>query len=352
MLTAKEFLGILHQGFFWHVWIEQSEAPSLKVMAGSASGESRHGLIRGLLMKNPIAHLLPAYATRQRFNWPLLALYILLHGSLLFALPTFSWEGLAVFFVLYFCTTCLGITLCYHRLLAHRSYNTYRPIKYFLTLCGCLAFQRGPIWWSATHRLHHAKVDTPQDPHSPSVSLLWSHYLWAFFRHPQLDESSETTQRLALDLHKDGVMRFFEQHYTTINVLFMGLLFGIGFVRGGMDLGWSWLVWGGLLRLVYTLNVTWLVNSAAHIWGYRNYETPDTSRNNWLVAILTFGEGWHNNHHADQRAARSGHYWYELDVTYWLIALMHRLKLAMNVVPLAQHYESIRPTRLKPLTTP
>ncbi len=289
-----------------------------------------------------MSKLLPDYATWQRVKWPQLIFYILLHGSLFLAVPSFTWEGLWVFISLYCITLCLGTTLCYHRLLAHRSYKTYKPIKYLLTFIGCLAFQRGPIWWTATHRLHHSQVDKELDPHSPSVSFLWSHYFWPFFRHPQLDESYETTKRLALDLHKDKGMRFFETHYITLNSLFMFLLFAVGFLRGGMDLGLSWFIWGGLLRLVCTLNATWCVNSVSHVWGYRNYETPDASRNNIWVALLTFGEGWHNNHHADQRAARNGHYWYELDITYIVISLMKKLKLAFDIVPVSQHYSSTK----------
>ncbi len=289
-----------------------------------------------------MANLLPAYATRKRFKWLAFSPYIVLHLSLVLAIPTFSMEGLLVLLVLYFITMCFGTTLCYHRLLAHRSFQTYKPIKYFLTLIGCLAFQRGPIWWTATHRLHHSKVDTDLDVHSPSVSFVWSQWLWPFFKHPQLDESEDNVRRLALDLYEDKGMRFLEKHYSSINILFLGLLFGIGYLRGGVDLGLSWLVWGGFMRLICSLNATWMVNSVAHLWGYRNYGTPDKSRNNWLVAFLTCGEGWHNNHHADQRAARNGHYWYEFDVTYWVIVLMERLGFAHKVIPVSQHYPLLR----------
>lgn len=276
---------------------------------------------------------MPAYATRERFNAPLFSLYVLLHIVALAGFYTFSWQGLVVLLVLYFCTICLGITLCYHRLLAHQSYKLPRPITYFLALLGCLAFQRGPIWWSATHRLHHSKTDREGDPHSPRYSFLWSHYLWPFFWHPQLDESQENVRRLALDLWNDPGLRFLEKHYNTINVLFLGVLFSLGYwLGGGLKMGLSILVWGGFLRIIYGLNVTWCVNSAAHIWGYRRYDTPDTSRNNWWVALLTWGEGWHNNHHAYARSAKMGFVWYELDVTYWIISLLARLKLATHVV--------------------
>lgn len=279
-------------------------------------------------------NLLPGYATLKRFNAPLFSLYVILHIVALAGFFTFSWQGLAVLIVLSFSTICLGITLCYHRLLAHQSYKmTSKALTYFLALLGCLAFQRGPIWWTATHRLHHSRTDKEGDPHSPRYSALWSHFLWPFFWHPQLDESPETIQRLAPDLWKDPGMRFLEKHYNSINVLFLVLLFALGYwLGGGLKMGLSILVWGGFLRIIYGLNATWLVNSAAHLWGYRRYDTPDTSRNNWWVALLTWGEGWHNNHHAYARSAQMGFVWYELDVTYWIISLLRRLGLATHVV--------------------
>lgn len=275
---------------------------------------------------------LPAYANQERFNLPLFCLYVALHFMLLVAPFTFTWQGLIALILLCFITTCLGVTLCYHRLLAHRSYQLPRPLTYFLAFLGCLAFQRGPIWWVATHRLHHSRVDQEGDPHSPRFSFLWSHFLWAFFTHPQLDEAPETVHRLALDLAEDPGMRFLEKAYTAINVVFLLVLFGIGYAWGGWKLGISLLVWGGLLRILYGLHITWLVNSAAHIWGYRAFDTPDKSRNNWWVALLTWGEGWHNNHHAHQRSARMGLKWYEIDVTYWVILLLKRLGCATRVI--------------------
>jgi stearoyl-CoA desaturase (delta-9 desaturase) len=174
-------------------------------------------------------------------------------------------------------------------------------------------------------------VDRDGDPHSPRFSFLWSHFLWAFYTHPQLDESPETLRRLVPDLYDDPALRFLERHYTMINTLLLVALFGLGYCWGGWNLGISMLVWGGILRIIYGLNITWLVNSAAHLWGYRSYETPDTSRNNWWVALLTWGEGWHNNHHAHPRLARMGMTWYELDVTYGIIRCLQWAGLATRV---------------------
>lgn len=273
-------------------------------------------------------NFMPDYATRERFNLSMFSLYLFLHIMALSAFWTFSWQGLLVFIAMYFLTICLGITLCYHRLLAHRSYKTYPLIAYFCAFLGCLAFQRGPVWWVACHRLHHSRVDKDGDPHSPLRSFLWSHFLWAFFRHPQLDESPEITKRLARDIDADSGMRFLEKNYTLINIFSLIVLFALGYFWGGWKIGSSVLVWGGFLRIIYGLNITWLVNSAAHLWGYRTYDTPDQSRNNWWVALLTWGEGWHNNHHAHQRSARMGYRWYEIDITYSVIKLLQCLRLA------------------------
>jgi len=150
--------------------------------------------------------------------------------------------------------------------------------------------------------------------------------------------------RRVRDLVADPGLYFLEKNYTLINIAFLIFLFGVGYLLGGSKIGLSVLVWGGFLRLVLCLNITWLVNSVAHIWGYRNYETPDLSRNNWWVALLTWGEGWHNNHHADARAARNGHYWYEIDVTYYLIKLMKKMGLAYDIVGVRT---KLRNTRVK-----
>ena len=284
------------------------------------------------MQKKIFFNQLPAYANWKRFTVFNFLRYMVLHLSLFLVPFTYSMQGLIAFFVFYFISICFGITLGYHRLLAHQSYKTNKWIKYTLAFCGMLACQRGPIWWVATHRLHHSKVDQPLDPHTPQVSFLWAHFIWAFFRHPQLDETPETVNRLARDLWEDRGMRFLENNYALMNTAVFGALFATGYWLGGFKMGLSLFVWGGLFRLVVTLHITWLVNSVAHLWGYRRYETADTSRNNWWVALLTFGEGWHNNHHAQPRSAKMGFTWFEIDVTYWFIALMQKVGLARQVI--------------------
>lgn len=247
------------------------------------------------------------------------------------AIFTFSWPGFIAFLVMVFVTGCLGITLGYHRLLTHRSFDTAKPLRYLLAFFGCLAMQGGPIRWVATHRLHHKEADKPNDPHSAEEGFLWSHLLWNFYRHPQL-ETTEDLHRYAPDMETDPVLWFLDKYFFPLYLAVAALFFIAGAIMGGWQLGLSLIVWGCVLRVVYTWHITWLVNSATHLWGYRTFQTNDNSRNNWWVALLTFGEGWHNNHHAYQRSSRMGFAWYELDVTYWIIQLLSKMGLASHVV--------------------
>jgi fatty-acid desaturase len=253
------------------------------------------------------------------------------HILALLALFTFSWPGFIVFLVMVFVTGCLGITLGYHRLLTHRSFETSKPLKYLLAFFGCLAMQGGPIRWVATHRLHHKEADKPNDPHSAEEGFLWSHLLWNFYRHEQL-ESAEDLHRFAPDMEKDPVLRFLDKYFFFLFLAVAALLFIVGMLVDGWQLGLSLVVWGCMLRVVYVWHITWLVNSATHLWGYQTFNTKDNSRNNWWVALLTFGEGWHNNHHAFQRSSRMGFAWYEFDVTFWIIQFLQRMGLARNLV--------------------
>lgn len=266
----------------------------------------------------------------RKFNPGSLIGILVLHLLALAAPFTFSWAGLLAFLAMVFITGCLGITLCYHRLLAHQSYKAPKALTYLLTFFGCLALQGGPIRWVATHRLHHKDADQPNDPHSPTQGFWWSHMLWNCYRHPKL-ASMDDLKRLAPDLYRDPVMRFFNRYFFGLYLASAFMFFAVGFLIQGWQLGLSLVIWGFALRTVYVWHITWLVNSATHLWGYRTYETPDNSRNNWWVALLTFGEGWHNNHHAHQRSARMGFRWYELDVTFMLIQALQWLGLATRL---------------------
>jgi len=256
---------------------------------------------------------------------------LLLHFIALTAPFTFSWPGLTMFLVMVYITGCLGITLGFHRLLSHGSFKVPKVFTYLLTLFGCLAMQGGPIRWVATHRLHHKTADTPEDPHSPTQGFWWAHLVWNLYRHPKL-VTEEDFKHFAPDLCRDPVFRFLDRYFVFLNIMFALLIFGIGYLIQGWKLALSLVAWGCALRTVYVWHITWLVNSATHLWGYHSYDTNDNSQNNWWVALLTFGEGWHNNHHANPQSARMGLAWQEIDMTYWVIRFLRKIGLAKRVI--------------------
>jgi stearoyl-CoA desaturase (delta-9 desaturase) len=264
-------------------------------------------------------------------EWPATIWIASIHLGALAAPFCFSWEGLGVALVLSWVTGGLGICLGFHRLLTHGSFETYRPLKWFFTTMGTLAGEGPPIMWVAAHRKHHIHSDQDEDPHTPMHGGWWSHVLWMLPKH-ETRYWSEMYRRYAPDMLNDKFVRFLNRNFLWLQLGMGLLLFATGWLIGGVPLGVSFLVYGLFVRSIYVLHVTWFVNSASHIWGYQNYETDDNSRNLWWVGLLAFGEGWHNNHHADQRRARHGHRWWELDLTYAVVWSMERLGLAWNVV--------------------
>ena len=220
----------------------------------------------------------------------------------------FSWSGLLVGVVLY-ALTASGITIGYHRLLTHRSYRAPRWLAYLIVTLASLSAQGGPAVWVAIHRHHHANSDQEEDPHDASKGFWWSHVGWMLKLTPRrLDD--DFTRKRAQDILRDPYYRFLDKQFFPLSLLLLVVLYQIG--------GMSWLIWGGFLRIACVFHATWLVNSAAHSYGYRTYATRDRSTNCWWVALLTFGEGWHNNHHAFPRSARHGLAWWEVDMS-WLV---------------------------------
>ena len=255
-------------------------------------------------------------------KWHIMAGIVFIHAGALLAPFTFTWSGFWVFIVLQFMTGLLGVTLCYHRLLAHRSFQVPKWLEYALTMCGSLALQGGPIKWVSTHRVHHAFSDRPQDPHSPQRGFWWAHLLWLFAHDDVLDHPGKY-HRYAPELARDAVHRWIEKT-STIHFVILGLLL---YAWGGL----SWLIWGLFFRTAFVYHGTWLVNSAAHLWGYQSYDTNEGSRNNWWVALISYGEGWHNNHHAYLHSAAHGLRWWEFDITYFTIRLLGWMKLATRI---------------------
>ena len=263
--------------------------------------------------------------------WGIAGWLIFVHIGALAAPFTFTWQALVLAIALHWLTGGIGICLGYHRLLTHGSFCTYVPVRWIFALIGGLAGEGSAIEWVANHRKHHAHSDSEGDPHTPLDGSWWSHVFWIVWTSPPASLERHI-QRWAPDIASDPGMVYLGRLFIPLHLLFGVLVFAAGYWIGGVVLAVSFLVWAVFLRLVLVMHSTWFVNSASHIWGYRNYVTNDNSRNLWWVALLTYGEGWHNNHHAYPRMAKHGHRWWEIDTTFWVIRLMQRLGLAWNVV--------------------
>ena len=236
----------------------------------------------------------------------------------------FFWDlgAVLVAALLYYVSLSWGIGMGYHRLLTHRGYKTPRWLEYVLTVCGMLALEGGPIFWVSTHRIHHQHSDHDGDPHTPREGTYWSHIGWVLSGR-SLHHDADMLSRYAPDLARNPVHVALTRWHWVPQVVAGLLLLALG--------GLPYLLWGPFFRTVFGLHATWLVNSASHLWGSRRFQTRDDSRNNWWVALLSWGEGWHNNHHAHPVSARHGLAWYELDMNYLAIRLLAMLGLAWDI---------------------
>jgi len=263
-----------------------------------------------------------ARSEKGKINWLTASFMVIFHVAAVIALFMFSWTGALIMLPLFWISGSLGIGMGFHRLLTHRSYKTSKLVEYFLTICGALALEGGAINWVVTHRIHHANTDVPGDPHSPRDGRWWAHMGWILRGTAQQHEEA-LMWRYAPDLMKDRVHVWLNRTYF-VPLIVCGLaLLAVG--------GWSVMMWGIFLRVTIGLHITWLVNSATHIWGSQRFITNDDSTNNWWVALLSFGEGWHNNHHAHPRSARHGLAWYEVDINWIGIRALRALGLAREI---------------------
>ncbi|GLU22074.1 hypothetical protein SLE2022_381730 [Rubroshorea leprosula] len=244
-----------------------------------------------------------------------------MHLLSFFAPFYFNWVAFWVAFGLYVVTGLLGITLSFHRNLSHRSFKLPKWLEYLFAYCGVQALQGNPIDWVSTHRYHHQYCDSERDPHSPIEGFWFSHMSWLFDT-DSVNERCGGPNNVG-DLEKQPFYRFLQSSYILHPIALGVLLYALG--------GFPFLVWGMGVRIVWVYHITWLVNSACHVWGQQAWNTGDLSRNNWWVALLAFGEGWHNNHHAFEYSARHGLEWWQLDMTWFVIKLLQVTGVATDV---------------------
>jgi len=287
----------------------------------------------------------PASASRRfrRIKWRYASPIIVIHLiALLACVPWFfSWTGVVLMALGLYVFGTLGINLGYHRLLTHRGFSCPRWLERTLAVLGVCCAEESPTVWVAWHRRHHHVADEEFDPHTPLTSFLWGHVGWLVIKSSN-SEPGPLIDRYAADLASDPFYGWLERsdNWLKVALLTWAVYFAAGFAAATLEgaptmdaiqFGSSLVVWGAAVRTVLAWHLSWSINSLTHLWGYRNYDTPDNSRNNLLIGLLTNGEGWHNNHHADPRSARHGHSWREPDVAWLTIRALAALGLARKV---------------------
>ena len=257
-------------------------------------------------------------------HWVSIFFFGTVHAVALLAPWFFSWSALGVMLVLHWLCASIGICLGYHRLLTHRSFRVPKPVEYFFATMGALAVQGGPTFWVAGHRQHHMYTeDVDKDPYSARRGFWWSHILWLFYDRPSVFDRKELVKYVP-DLARDPYYQWLDRYFLLLQVPLGLLLYALG--------GWSFVIYGIAVRLVLVWHATWLINSATHKWGYRRFDVSDNSRNLWWAALLTYGEGWHNNHHAYPNVAKAGLTWWEVDPTWWVIRGLQMMGIAKRVI--------------------
>jgi fatty-acid desaturase len=284
----------------------------------------------------------PAGTVESGIRWHYAAGIALYHLLALLAFNPwfFSWTGLAIAIIGVPVFGSIGINLCYHRLLSHRSFCTPLWLEHTFAILGVCCLEDTPARWVAVHRRHHHRVDEERDPHTPLVNLFWAYLGWLLVENKELSGLG-IYDRYARDIIRDRFYVAVERYYIFILLLSWIAFFAVGFLAaialGGtlseaVQFGASLWLWGAVLRTIAVWHITWSGNSFSHLWGYRNYQTNDNSRNNFILAIINNGEGWHNNHHADPQSANNGHYWWEFDATFLFLRLLAAMGLAWNIV--------------------
>lgn len=242
-----------------------------------------------------------------------------------------SWIAVATCIVLYY-VRMFGITGGYHRYFSHRSFKTSRAFQFVLAVLGNASVQMGPLWWAAMHRHHHKHSDTEDDHHSPVIyGFLWAHVGWFLSTVNQ-----HTDEKLVKDLTKFPELVFLNRHYKVVPILLALSLYLIGhalylWVPALGTNGLQMLTWGFFISTVLLYHGTFTINSVGHVFGTKRYKTGDESRNNWMLAFITLGEGWHNNHHRYPWSERQGFFWWELDITHYALRVFEMLGLVWDL---------------------
>ena len=259
---------------------------------------------------------------RIKISWVTTLAFFVFHVGAVAALFHFSWKALFWTAITYWISVGWGIGLGYHRLHTHRSYKAPKWLDYLFAVCGTMTLEGGPIFWVATHRVHHQLSDKVGDPHSPHDGAWWAHILWMVLGDPKHDDT-QLLSKYAPDMCRDKFYVWLSKYHWLPLTIFGVLV--------GYFAGYEMLLWTVFLRVTLGLHATWMVNSASHIWGSKRFATRDDSRNNWFAALITMGEGWHNNHHAHPASARHGLAWYEFDPTWLQIRFLEMIGLVQNV---------------------
>jgi stearoyl-CoA desaturase (delta-9 desaturase) len=274
--------------------------------------------------------------------------FLLLHLGCIGVIWTgWSWFAVGTAVALYF-IRMFFITGIYHRYFCHKSYDVSRPVQFLMALAGLTCAQRGPLWWAAVHRHHHAHSDQEEDLHSPGIQgFIWAHIGWLTSA-----RNYPTNYRMVRDFDKYPEIRFLNRFDLIGSILLIGFLFGLGsalaaWAPGLGTNGWQLVVWGFFISTTVLFHGTCSINSFTHMIGKRRYNTRDNSRNSFLLALITLGEGWHNNHHRFQRSARQGFYWWEIDITYYTLKALSMVGIVKNLRPVPpEAYEEAEAARL------
>jgi stearoyl-CoA desaturase (delta-9 desaturase) len=260
----------------------------------------------------------PADGWLTRTDYLSRTIYWGIHAACLLVLVTGAPALALVLCAATYAVRVFGITGVYHRYFSHKGYKTSRVFQFVLAFIGASATQKGPLWWASTHRRHHRYSDQPGDPHSPKDGWWHSHQGWIF-----QERWSGTNLEAIRDFSRYPELVWLNQYHFVAPLALAVLCWAIG--------GFAGLVWGFAVSTTLLWHATYSINSLAHLWGTRRYETGDTSRNNLLLALLTFGEGWHNNHHHYMASARNGFLWWEIDITYYVLRALAAVGLVWDL---------------------